>query len=200
METIRGKTSQSLDLNGLNERLKNYPRVLLDLGTGDGRYVRFLAEQHPDWFIIGVDSCRENLHLSSRLDLPNALFIIASAQELPKELIGLVSHVTINFPWGSLLKSLLAGDAALMKGLSSIVQKNSHIDIALNGGALAEAGTSLETGTQMIYDNMNRCGWMIKNPCLLDHHALQNFPTSWAKRLAYGRDPRAMALSGKFVE
>ena len=200
METIRGKTSQSLDLNGLNERLKNYPRVLLDLGTGDGRYVRFLAEQHPDWFIIGVDSCRENLHLSSRLDLPNALFIIASAQELPKELIGLVSHVTINFPWGSLLKSLLAGDAALMKGLSSIVQKNSHIDMALNGGALAEAGTSLETGTQTIYDNMNRCGWMIKNPCLLDHHALQNFPTSWAKRLAYGRDPRAMALSGKFVE
>jgi 16S rRNA (adenine(1408)-N(1))-methyltransferase len=200
METIRGKTSQTLDLNGLDERLKNYPRVLLDLGTGDGRYVRFLAEQHPDWFIIGVDSCRENLHLSSRLDLPNALFIIASAQELPKELIGLVSHVTINFPWGSLLKSLLAGDAALMKGLSSIVQKNSHIDIALNGGALAEAGTSLETGTQMIYDNMNRCGWMIKNPCLLDHHALQNFPTSWAKRLAYGRDPRAMALSGKFVE
>ena len=200
METIRGKTSHSLDLNGLNERLKNYPRVLLDLGTGDGRYVCFLAEQHPDWFIIGLDSCRENLRSSAGCNLPNALFVIASAQALPPELYGLVSHVTINFPWGSLLKSLLAGDATLMNGLSSIAQKNSHIDIALNGGALTEAGTSLETGTQTIYDNMNRCGWIIKNPCLLDHHALRNFPSSWAKRLAYGRDPRAMALSGKFVE
>ena len=200
METIRGKTSQSLDLNGLNACLKNYPRVLLDLGTGDGRYVRFLANQHPDWFLIGLDSCRENLHVSSRCDLPNTLFVIASAQELPQELDSVISHVTINFPWGSLLKSLLANDQALMNGLSWITQKNAHIDITVNSSALAEAGTSLETGTRMIYDNMNRNGWMIRNPCLLDHHVLRNFPTSWAKRLAYGRDPRAMALSGKFVE
>ena len=200
METIRGKTSQSLDLNGLNARLKNYPRVLLDLGTGDGRYVRFLAAQHPDWFLIGLDACRENLHTSSRCDLPNVLFVIASAQESPQELNGLISHVTINFPWGSLLKSLLAGDAALMNGLSLIAQKNSHIDIALNGGALAEAGTSLEAGTQTIYDNMNRHGWKLKVPLLMDSHLLQTFPSTWARRLAYGHDPHAMALSGKFAE
>jgi len=188
-----------MDLSGLRERIKYYQRVILDLGTGDGRYVRFLADQHPDWFIIGVDSCRENLRTSSRLDLKNALFVIASAQDLRPELRGLATQVTINFPWGSLLKSLLAGDTDLMNGLSSIVKQYAHIDIHLNGGALAESGVSLERGTHTIYDNMNCHGWILKHPSLMNCHTLRNFPTTWAKRLAHGRDPRAMALSGKYT-
>jgi 16S rRNA (adenine(1408)-N(1))-methyltransferase len=199
METIRGKTIHNLDISGLHERIKYYQRVILDLGTGDGRFVRFLADQHPDWFIIGMDSCRENLRNSSRLNLKNALFVIASAQDMPQELYGLISHVTINFPWGSLLKSLLEGDTDLMHGLSSIAKQFAQIDIHSNGGALAEAGIDLQTGTQTIYDNMNRYGWILKQPSLMNWHALQNFPTTWAKRLAHGRDPRAMALSGKYT-
>jgi hypothetical protein len=171
----------------------------LDLGTGDGRYVHCLADQHPDWFIIGVDSCRENLRTSSRLNLKNVLFVIASAQDMPQELYGLISYVTINFPWGSLLKSLLACDSDLMDGLSSIAKQFAQIDIRLNGGALAEAGVNLEAGTQMIYDNLNLSGWILKHPSLMNCHTLQNFPTTWAKRLAHGRDPRAMALSGKYT-
>ena len=194
METIQGKVSLDLDLNGLNDHIKNYQRVLLDLGTGDGRYVRFLANQHPDWFLIGVDTCRENLCEASRRRLPNSLFVIASAQNLPQELYRLACHVTINFPWGSLLDSLLTSDEALLNGLASISKLNAQIDIHLNGGALAEAGTNLDVGTKTIHETMNRRGWNIKNPYLLDHHALRNFPTTWAKRLAYGRDPRAMAL------
>ena len=197
METIRGKTSLDLDISGLEARLADYKRIILDLGTGDGRYVRSLAAEHPDWFIVGVDSCRENLRQNSRVALSNTLFIIASAQDLPRELSGRISHVTINFPWGSLLESLLAGDAAVMNGLSSIARPNAQIDIHLNGGALAEAGTSLEDGTDKIYANMNRSGWKIRNPALMDHRALRTFPTTWAKRLAFGRDPRAMALRGK---
>ena len=148
METIRGKMSPILDLDGVNERVKNYQRVILDLGTGDGRYVHSLADEHPNWFVIGVDLCRENLREHSRAKVQNTLFVIASAQDLPPEFSGLISHVTINFPWGSLLNSLLAGDPALMGGLGSISKPKAQINIHLNGGALAEAGTSLDLGTQ----------------------------------------------------
>ena len=199
METIRGKLSLDLDLDGLNERLTNYKRVILDLGTGDGRYVRCLADKHPDWFIIGVDACRENLRESSRSRVPNILFVIASAQNLPCELNGLVSHVTINFPWGSLLESLLAADAALTSGLSSISKQGAQIDIHLNGGAMVEAGTSLDAGAKVVYDNVDRSGWNLRDRYLMDHRALRDFPTTWAKRLSYGRDPRAIAISGIFA-
>lgn len=200
METIRGKTTYALDWNGLTDRLANYQRVILDLGTGDGRYVRFLADRNPQWFVIGVDSCRENLREYSRLNLQNAIFVIASAQELPREFSGLISHITINFPWGSLLTSLLEGDAAFLNGLSSIAKQNVEIDILLNSGALTEVGRNLDSGTQIIYENFTQYGWNLKRPNRLDNHELCKVPTTWAKRLAFGRDPRAMAISGKLVK
>jgi len=198
METIRGRTSLELDFNGLVERLADYNHILLDLGTGDGCYVHCLAKKNPGCFVIGVDSCRENLHEHSRPKLPNMLFVIASAQNLPKELNGLISHVTINFPWGSLLESLLVGDPDLMNGLSSISCPNAGVEIRLNGGALAEAGTTLEAGAEKISHNMLRSGWQVNAPLAMNASALRNFPSTWAKRLAFGRDPRAMMMSGCF--
>jgi len=196
METIRGKTSLELDLNGLEECLAGYHRIILDLGTGDGRYVRTLADKHPDWFMIGVDSCRENLREYSRTKLQNMLFVIASAQDLPTELDGLISHITINFPWGSLLESLLMDDSNLLRRLEFISRSATSIDLHLNGGAMAEAGTDLETGAEQVYNNLIRSGWQIERPAIMNANALRSFPTTWAKRLAFGRDPRAISMSG----
>lgn len=196
METIRGKSSLDLDLTGLKDRLTNYTRVHLDLGTGDGRYVRYLAERNPRWFVIGVDSCRENLHEHSRVKLPNMLFVIANAQDLPRELNRLVSHITINFPWGSLLESLLVNDSMLMRGLRSISRERTSLDVCLNGGALVEAGKTLEAGTDRIFYNLLETGWQLEHPSIMDACALKRFPTTWAKRLAFGRDPRAMSMTG----
>jgi hypothetical protein len=39
-------------------------------------------------------------------------------------------------------------------------------------------------------------GWHIGKPVTMDSRALKNFPSTWAKRLAFGRDPRAVELSG----
>ena len=139
METIRGKTSLDLDLNGFTTRLTNYDRVILDLGTGDGKFAFHYARAFPRHFVIGVDACRENLREHSRVKLPNALFIIASAQSLPNELNGLFSHITINFPWGSMLESLLSGDPRLLCGLKSVSRARAAMDLRINGGALAEA-------------------------------------------------------------
>jgi hypothetical protein len=196
METIQGKMPIELNASELQVRLTGYNHIHLDLGTGDGCFIRCMAEHHPHSFFIGVDACRENLRANSGRKLPNALFVIASAQSLPIELNGLISHITINFPWGSLLESLLTGDARLMNSLEYISSSIASLDVRLNGGALVEAGTTLEAGADQIYNNMLRSGWKINAPVLMNANALRNFPSTWAKRLAFGRDPRAMAMSG----
>jgi hypothetical protein len=196
METIRGRTSLLLDRSGLTQRIANYKRVLLDLGTGDGRYVQTLAQAHPDWFIIGVDACRENMYARSQAKLQNMLFVIASAQSIPPELNGLISHISINFPWGSLLDSLLRGDPKLMCGLEVISRSATSLELRLNAGAMTEAGTSLEAGAKLIQENMTHSGWDLRNPYVVDSRGLKSFPSTWAKRLAYGRDPRAIVISG----
>ena len=196
MELIRGKASLDLDLTKLKERLTNYKRITLDLGTGDGKFAFCHADKFPDHFVIGVDSCRENLHEYSRAKLPNLLYIIASAQNLPQELNGLISNISINFPWGSLLESLLIGDPKLMSGLASISRSVTTVEIRLNGGALTEVGWDLEAGVEKIYANLLEAGWQVNIPTLMNTNALRSFPSTWAKRLAFGRDPRAIQLSG----
>jgi 16S rRNA (adenine(1408)-N(1))-methyltransferase len=182
METIRGRTSHELDFNGLAERLAEYKQTLLDLGTGDGRYVRSMAEQQPNRFFIGIDACRENLRANSRTKLPNALFVIANAQALPQGLNGLAAYITINYPWGSLLDSLLRDADPLVSRLSSVTLPFASLDIRLNAEALLTAGWTLDSGAHQIERVMNA-------------KVLRSFPTTWAKRLAFGRDPRAIHLS-----
>ncbi len=200
METIRGRRFLALDLNGLTARLTNYQRIMLDLGTGDGKFVHHLADSFPQCFVIGVDACRENLHEYSNAKLNNMLFIIANARDLPCELNGLISHITINFPWGSLSESLLTGDLKLMCGLANIARLHATIDIRLNGGALSVVGTDLVTGSAQIESVMRASGWQIKKPVIMQKSDLQNYPTTWATRLAFGRDPRAVHISGYLAQ
>jgi len=196
METIRGRTSHTLDLIELRARLAGCNRITLDLGTGDGKFAFSHARAFPRHFVIGVDSCRENLRGYSRAKLPNLLFLIASAQSLPNELGGLVSHITINFPWGSLLESLLTSDPRLLCGLESALGGAGRLEVRLNGGALAEAGWGLEDGAERVRMSLESAGWQISFPTMMDSRVLRSFPSAWAKRLAFGRDPRAILLQG----
>ena len=195
METIRGRMSHTIGFIEFSERLADYKQITLDLGTGDGRFVRCMAQKQKDTFFIGVDACRENLRANSQIKLPNAMFVIASAQALPFELNGLASQITINFPWGSLLESLLNNDASLIDGLLSITRLCVELDLYLNGEALKTAGWTLETGADQIENNLNASGWKTKSRSWMNAPVLRSIPTTWAKRLAFGRDPRAIRVT-----
>ena len=83
-----------------------------------------------------------------------------------------------------------------MRGLESISRSTTSVDVRLNGGALAEAGWTLEAGAEQIYNNLLQAGWQVNAPVMMNASALRNFPSTWAKRLAFGRDPRAVISKG----
>ena len=196
MEIIQGKHALFLDTLALAERVAGYDCIHMDIGTGDGRFVRHIAQSRPDCFAIGIDACRENLRDSSRRTPENALFVIANAQALPVELYGLATRITINFPWGSLLDGLLTDDAALMDGLTLLARPKAGLEVRLNGGALAEAGWSLDNGADQVRAVLAANGFDLRPPVALTARDLRAYPTTWAKRLAFGRDPRAIYLDG----
>jgi 16S rRNA (adenine(1408)-N(1))-methyltransferase len=197
VECIRGKTSAEIDADRLAAGVAGYDDVLIDVGTGDGRYVLHVARTSPTWFALGVDACRDNLRRTSRKAPPNALYVIANALALPKEeLGGMASKVTINFPWGSLLAALLDGERTLLQGLLAISRPGAALEVRLNAGALAEAGYTLETGGACIRQALFEGGFDVAGDLVwLDARELRQCPTTWARRLAYGRDPRAVCLS-----
>jgi 16S rRNA (adenine(1408)-N(1))-methyltransferase len=196
MERVLGKYSCQIDAATLAASMEGYAHRLVDIGAGDGRFVLASARGRPAVFALGIDACRENLRAASRRAPGNAFFVIANALALPFDLDGIATHITINFPWGSLLEGLLTGEATLLHGLAALCRPGARLDVRLNGGALAAAGWTLEAGAAQIRWLMCRHGFALDALAVLGPGELRRIPTTWAKRLAFGRDPRAMALSG----
>ncbi len=194
MEGIRGKRSFSVDAAALAELVSRYEDVLIDLGTGDGRYVRHVAETAPQCLAIGVDASRENLREHSRRAPANALYLIANALALPEELAGVATRLSINFPWGSLLAGLLDGHKGLLAGLAMVARPGAILELRLNAGALVEIGWPLGVGLARARQILRDWGWWMDPPMELDAWALSLLPMTWAKRLACGRDPRAVYI------
>jgi 16S rRNA (adenine(1408)-N(1))-methyltransferase len=194
METLRGKETSFVNASLLAEMLMAYETIQIDLGTGDGRFVQSMATNSPKSFVIGVDACRENLVDISRRAPENALFVIANAASLPHELGGLAQQVTINFPWGTLLEGLLSNEPALFDSLAMLLRPKAKLEIRLNSSALGQAGYQLEEGTERVWEILRDNDFSVKQPSLMKSSELAAFPTTWAKRLAYGRDPRAYYL------
>lgn len=195
MECIRGKTSTDIDADGLG--VTGHTDVLIDVGTGDGRYVLHVSRTSPEWFAIGVDACRDNLRKTSRRAPANALYVIANALALPAELGGMASKITLNFPLGSLLTGLLDGEPKLLEGLHAIARPGARLEIRLNAEALTEAGYTLESGGARVRRALQDAGFVVDDLHRLDARGLLQCHTTWAKRLAYGRDPRALYLEAR---
>jgi 16S rRNA (adenine(1408)-N(1))-methyltransferase len=101
------------------------------VGTGDGRHVLRAAAERPDTLVIGVDANAAGMAEASRKaarrnQLPNALFVVAAAERPPPGLHRLVDTLTINFPWGSLLRGVLGYDHAVLAGLASLLAPDAH--------------------------------------------------------------------------
>ena len=200
MESIRGKHAAGVDPATLARQIAGYSHVLIDLGTGDGRFVRHVAVTSPDTFAIGIDLCGENLRKESRRAPANALFLIASAYAPPPELRGVATHLTINFPWSELLSGLLVSDAHLLSALAALCKPGALLDVRLNCGALTAAGWTLLEAGKAVRRSLRLAGFAITTPILLEARELRAFPSTWAHRLAFGRDPRALYLRGMKID
>jgi hypothetical protein len=197
MQRIQGRRCLELAVDALLQRAQATFCVLLDLGAGDGRFVAQMARAHPDSLAIGIDTCRENLIERSRRAPENALFLVTNVLALPEELTRIATRLTINFPWGSLLTGLL-DDPAFCARLARLARPGAMLEVVVNGGALAEAGWELEAGVARIRSNLRAAGFALQAPLVWGSAELHAYPTTWARRLAFGRDPRAVFLRGSW--
>jgi 16S rRNA (adenine(1408)-N(1))-methyltransferase len=113
--------------------------VVVDIGTGDGRYVYRSARSDPDRFYIGIDAERgalqkvsEKIHRKpAKGGLSNVLFVLAPVEDLPSELVQVADEIHIHFPWGSLLRSVVVGDEEVLAGLHRIAAPDAWLEILI---------------------------------------------------------------------
>jgi 16S rRNA (adenine(1408)-N(1))-methyltransferase len=180
--------------------------VIIDIGTGDGRFVYQSAREHPDRFHIGVDAQASALEkISQKIyrkpakgGLPNALFVQAAVEALPAEFDGVASAVHIHFPWGSLLRAVATGEESVLRNLRRICTAGAKLEIvtALDPDRdrseifrLGLEPLSIEFFQTTLIPHYQAAGFDG-----IDYGSLPEWPqfhTTWARRLA-GNGERAI--------
>ena len=113
--------------------------VIVDIGTGDGRFVYRSAAANPNKFFIGIDANTKPLEKvsmkatrkPSKGGLPNVLFIQAAIENLPDELDETADEIHIHFPWGSLLRAVTLGDENILASLRRICAPECLLEIVI---------------------------------------------------------------------
>src|SRR6476646_7246180 len=82
------------------------PRVVVDVGAGDGRWAYESAKEAPYTLFIAIDPDATNLaeyayrasRKASRGGVENVAFVVAPVEAIPRELAGIADLVRVNFP------------------------------------------------------------------------------------------------------
>ena len=130
---------------------------------------------------------------ASRSGLANAAFVVAAAEALPDDLIGVADRVTISFPWGSLLRAVVTADTNAMRRIVAVTRPGAHLtavwSLTPRDGAVADAidQRELVRGFALI-------GLEVVELRTASTDEVAATYSSWAKRLGVGRNRSATIL------
>ena len=180
--------------------------VIIDIGTGDGRFVYQSARQNPNKFYIGIDpnarpleKISEKIHRKpAKGGAPNVLFIQATVEDLPSELNAVADEVHVHFPWGSLLRAVATGEVAVLGNLRRICAAGALLEVVIGLDPerdqteierLGLTSLSIEFIDNQLAPNYRVAGFETIERGILSASEWPEFNTSWAKRL-HGNEQR----------
>jgi len=188
-------SATTLDITAWASR---FAHLHIDLGTGDGRYAVHLARVRPELGVIGIDTCLDHLHGSPRRFPANVRFLRTDAREIRIEAGVHVTSVSINFPYGSLLRGLVDADPALLDRLDELLGPRGRLQIRVNERALTDAlpdtGFDPDGAGNAIVQGLHRLDWIRVSSQPLDQAELRAFPSTWSKRIGFGRPTAALLI------
>ncbi len=190
----------SPEKNSSGSSLHTGEGVVIDIGTGDGRFVSAMAKANPAKFYIGVDANTKPLEKPSmkatrnpkKGGLPNAMFVQAAVEDLPEEFNAAADEIHIHFPWGSLLKAVATGDEIILRSLWRIAAPGCLLEIVIG---LDPQRDKAETERRDIPDltpvflhsylipKYNAAGFELLDHARLDAVEWSRLETSWARKL-----------------
>ena len=175
--------------------------VIVDIGTGDGRFVYESAKENPTKFFIGIDPNTKPLEKISmkatrnpaKGGVANALFVRAAIEELPTELDNTADEIHIHFPWGSLLGAIANGDERILRSLHRISAPGCLLEVVIGFDPkrdrrelerLEIGDFSLDYVRNTLASRYSNRGLKLKESGVLAKGEWTRLHTSWARRLS----------------
>jgi 16S rRNA (adenine(1408)-N(1))-methyltransferase len=209
----RGKESFPLSDGEFDSLAREYEDVVIDLGTGDGRFVLRMARERPCSLVVGIDPvqdamadvARRSAAKPSRGGVPNALFLVASAEALPAALASRASLVSVNYPWGGLLRTLVLPDPDGMRAVVGLLQSGGRLIALLNASVTDDRDYGERLGLPPLedahVDERLVPGWEESGLEGVSWHRLgadeePAHHTTWGRRLVRGSNRRTIVVEG----
>lgn len=129
--------------------------------------------------------------------MPNALYVHASVEALPSELDEIANRVTVYFPWGSLLAALIQPNPVVLQGIRKICTESAILESTLGYEFAAELhetqrlelpALTAEYLSGPLRQAFEQAGFRHFRWQIIDKPQLKIMSTTWAKRLAFGKD------------
>lgn len=216
MIVIEGKRRREMTAAELQERMAaaGTTRVVVDVGTGDGRFAYAHAGTRPDSFVVGVDAIAERLdELSAKAarkpakgGRANVLFVRASVEGPPAELVGVADEVHVLLPWGALLVGTMLAEPAVMAGLVALAKPaGAELTVVFNAEVWEDStphhmvdlpAVTVDYVEQTLRPAYREFGIELTDVHEMDPAQVKAMPTTWAKKLSHGRHPKFVRAIG----
>lgn len=142
-----GKTIVEQEAEALERLRAPYGRVVIDLGTGDGRFALRGAREEPESLYLAIDAVADNMIPTAQKarkkpgkgGAPNALFVVSSIEQLPPVFDGWADELHVGYPWGSLLAAFVEPDVALLTRIFALARPGAAVHIRLNYSVFEDA-------------------------------------------------------------
>lgn len=176
---------------------------MIDIGTGDGRFVYRAARENPRKFYIGVDANAKPLEAISmkatrkpaKGGAPNTLFVQAAVEDLPEEFDATADEIHIHFPWGSLLQAVILGDEGVLRSLRRIAAPECLLEIVIGIDPVRDKTEIERLGLpelnaaylkDILIPRYESVGFNLVESGSMDAGEWSKLETSWARKLQGG--------------
>jgi 16S rRNA (adenine(1408)-N(1))-methyltransferase len=200
----KGRT-EPLDADALAALRSAYSSAAVDVGTGDGRFAYQLASDEPNRLVIGVDALAEPMgeraataaRKPARGGRPNLVFVHAAVEALPSELDAIADEVYVQLPWGALLEGIVLARDAVLRGIAALCRPGARVAVTLNGEIWLESTPARyedlpvptpEYVADVVAPGFAAVGVAIEPARYATASEAKLLRTTWARRLAHGRD------------
>lgn len=218
MQVVRGKEVVRLGSEQLDALLAPFARVVIDVGTGDGRLPYRLAQRAPDTLYVGIDANADNmreashraLRKPSRGGVENVVFVLADAEDPPDALEGRADEVLVILPWGRLMVGLLRGERDVLAGIARLARPGAALRIVINGEVWGEPvpieardlpPPTVDYVHEVLRPIYRRHGISICEVHKMTAAESASISSTWAKRLRHGRpEPNFLEVRARFRE
>lgn len=156
-----------------------------------------------------ADTSRRAARPPARGGLPNLLFVQATAQHPPAELTGRADEIRVTLPWGDLLEGLALAEPVVLDGLAALARPGARLRVVVNGAdwGQARAPRRMRRLPQLTPEHARTTlapayalhGIQVTAARHLTDGEIRALESTWAKRLAHGRDGLRLTLIDAWI-